>query len=121
MTTKQEQASRQVIVLNLQREAVISCDYTQKVQNNFRNNTQTSLHSVCQRPLKNHLLQVTPRWTATFDSFKCSYCFLKINVVIIRQDSTQPTTRWCLFYSDGKLCAKFYEFSHQMSSCSWSD
>ena len=63
-TAKQEAASPQVIMLNRQREAVISCDSKPKQYRTISvvSETKTCRHSVChRRPLKNRLLQVPLR------------------------------------------------------------
>lgn len=62
-TAKQEEASPQVISLNRQRDAILSCDYKSKKYRTISvaSDTKTCRHSVCQRPLKNRLMQVSLR------------------------------------------------------------
>lgn len=74
-----------------------------KVQNVFCNEQHTThgLHSVCQRPLKVHLLQVTLRWAAMvlIDSNACIAYKKKLSTldVVLHLQSSSPAASWCLF------------------------
>lgn len=82
---KREEASPQVIALNQQREAVLSCDYKSKKYRTFSvaRDTKTCRHSVCQRPLKNCLMQVSLR---RFVQMLVLLLKKKLNVIVL-QDS----------------------------------
>lgn len=84
ITAQQEQASQQVIVLNWQREAVISCDYKKKYRTiSVKSDTPTSPtfslpKATEQPPPASH----TATHSHRFHLFKCLYCFFKRDVSI---------------------------------------